>query len=159
MKKILIIDCEKQPDLITNHYYTAAMTEPLGLMYIESYLQNHGVDVKFIRQPYDNKKFDSINQADIVGISGLTHTWPTMLDVARRVRELNPKAIIVAGREHAACAPEMVLNCPEFDLVIAGEGESGLLALAKGKPFSKVPGAIYRDREGNISYIKRTQNV
>jgi len=98
--------------------------------------------------------------ADVIGISGLTYAWPTMLEAARLVRCENRNAIIVAGREHASCSPESVLDKEEFNLVITGEGEMGLLALAEGKPWSQVPGAVYRSqRDSTLRYVPRTDRL
>ena len=133
MRNVLLIDCEQRPVRTTSHYYSASMTEPLGLLYLEAFLANSGVDVTVLRHPLDQRSLDLIRKADIVGISGLTYTWHVMLETARTVRSLNPNATIAAGREHATCTPEMVLSHIEFDIVIAGEGEKGM-ALDRGEP-------------------------
>jgi len=159
MKSIVLIDSEHVPSHLTSHYYSTSMTEPLGLLYLESFLVHHGVDVAVLRYPLTSEDWQRVCAAEIVGISGLTYVWPTMLEVARSVRMRNPQAIIVAGREHASCCPELVLNHPEFDLVIAGEGELGLLALAQGTSWGKVPGAVYQDEDGALRRVSRGQRL
>lgn len=160
MRSIVLIDCERQPDRLTSHYYSATMTEPIGLLYLESFLTAHGVPVQVLRQPLSTNDITLIEDADIVGISGLTYAWPIMLEVARFVRKHNPNAIIVGGREHATCTPGSVLDKDEFDLVIAGEGEMGLLALAQGKPWCQVPGAVYRNQaDGALQYTLRPDRL
>lgn len=155
MRSVALIDCEHRPRHTTNHYYSASMTEPLGLLYLEAFLANHSVPVSVFRTPLTAEDWETVRTAHIVGISGLTYSWPVMLRLAKLMKGKNPCAIVVAGREHATCVPEEVLKHPEFDLVITGEGEKGLLALAQGLPYEEVPGAVFRGDKGALHQTDR----
>jgi len=151
MKSMVLIDVEKQPEFVTDHYYITSQTEPLGLLYLESFLSAHGVSVSVLKTPLTIIDWVEIKKADIVGLSALTYCWSEMKRLAKRIRKENPRALIVAGREHASLAPESVLNNDDnFDAVVMGEGEYSLLALAQGKDFKEIPGFVYKDVTGNI---------
>ena len=150
MKSIVFVDVEKQPDFVTDHYYVTSKTEPLGLLYLEAFLSNHGVPVYIAKVPLNFHDWQKITNADIVGLSGLTYCWRQMKELTKEIRIRNPKAFIVAGREHASLSPVSVLNNDDFDAVIVGEGEYPLLALCQGKDLKDIPSLVYRDRHGNI---------
>jgi radical SAM superfamily enzyme YgiQ (UPF0313 family) len=155
LKRVVLVDCEERPELVTSHYYAASASEPLGLLYLEAFLTSHGVKVDVLRQPLGERDWQTIEACGIVGLSGLTYVWPQMKSLAREVRCRNPEAIIVAGREHATCSPDEVLSETAFDLVIRGEGELGLLALAEGTPFEEIPGAVCRDGVEGLIRVPR----
>ena len=150
MKSIVLIDVEKKPDTITDHYYVISRTEPLGLLYLESFLEAHGVPVYVYKIPLTARDWKNIRKADIIGLSGLTYAWSEMRDLAAKIRRENSKAIIVAGREHASLSYETVLKDSNFDAVVIGEGEKSLLDLAEGKDFKDINSLVYRDDSGRL---------
>jgi anaerobic magnesium-protoporphyrin IX monomethyl ester cyclase len=70
------------------------------------------------------KKKIEDSKADVFGISfSFTPYFGQALEVARIVKEWDPKRIVVTGGAHASCDPEGVLKSPLVDYVILGEGE------------------------------------
>jgi radical SAM superfamily enzyme YgiQ (UPF0313 family) len=84
---------------------------------------------------------------DIVGISTMTASYGSALNVARCVRNYNPDVPIILGGVHPTALPEETLRQSEFDIVVRGEGEYVLLDLLEkinlGK-LSEVKGISYK---------------
>lgn len=135
--------------------YVAPFEPPLGLAYLSAYLKEKGESVELIDMQgsmMDSVELDKKLQntdADLVGISSMTPTFPAAIKVARIVREKLPAAKIVFGGVHPTLDPEGCLSYQEVDYVIRGEGEEaiyGLVQALKGEgSFAEVPGLCYRD--------------
>lgn len=150
MKYTVLIDVEKRPHIITDHYYVTSCTEPLGLLYLESFLKARGVPVYLCKIPLQEKDWNEVKRADIVGLSGLTYCWHSMSGLAEKIRKLNQKAVIIAGREHTSLAYDIVLKEPSFDAVVVGEGEYPLLALARADDLNNIKSLVYREPSGRL---------
>jgi radical SAM superfamily enzyme YgiQ (UPF0313 family) len=90
-----------------------------------------------------------------VGISYYTPLKCTVERVAELVREINRDIKIIAGAFHPTFCPEEVMQNPDIDFVIRGEGEIPLLSLVKelkkaSPKWETVPGIYYRDRDGQV---------
>lgn len=93
---------------------------------------------------------------DVVGLSGMTFQFGTLLRVARFIRSRDANIKVVAGGYHATLMAEEITACaqsPPLDFLVRGEGEgtfSELLSeMEKRDPdFSRVPGLSYR--EGSV---------
>jgi anaerobic magnesium-protoporphyrin IX monomethyl ester cyclase len=91
------------------------------------------------------------SKADVFGISScFTPYHGEALEVARIIKEWDPKKIVVMGGAHVSCDPEGVLKSPFVDYVVLGEGEirfSLLLEqIKKGRieNFTEIDGIGYR---------------
>lgn len=91
------------------------------------------------------------SKADVFGISSnFTPYHGEALEVARIIKEFNPKKIVVMGGSHVSADPEGVLRSPFVDYVIMGEGEFRFPLLIEGiergnfKVASEVDGIGYR---------------
>ena len=70
------------------------------------------------------KKKIEDSKADVFGISSsFTPYHGEALEIARIVKEWDPKKIVVMGGAHVSCDPKGVLKSPLVDYVILGEGE------------------------------------
>lgn len=103
------------------------------------------------------KLTDFVSQTDpmAVGISYYTPLRYTVERVAGLIREIDRDIKIIAGAFHPTFCPEEVMQNPDVDFVIRGEGEIPLLRLVqelkKGSPeWERVPGIYYRDGEGRV---------
>jgi radical SAM superfamily enzyme YgiQ (UPF0313 family) len=93
--------------------------------------------------------------AFLVGISSLFTAYSRMaLQVARTVKQQLPEATVVLGGHHPTALPEAVMAEPAVDVVLRGEGEAGLPALARalctGSPLDDVPGIVFRRSDGSL---------
>jgi anaerobic magnesium-protoporphyrin IX monomethyl ester cyclase len=103
------------------------------------------------------KLSDAVKQANprAVGIAYLTPLKCIVERVAGLVKEVNPDIKIVVGSFHPTFCPEEVMQNPDIDFVIRGEGEIPLLHLVKeikkdAPKWEAVPGIYYRDRDGQV---------
>ncbi|MBU0728251.1 MAG: B12-binding domain-containing radical SAM protein, partial [Proteobacteria bacterium] len=86
---------------------------------------------------------------DIVGISSLfSPYYREVLRTARAVKNSCPQATVIVGGSHVSCAPEMMLEDPDIDFIIRGEGERPLVEFLKawkaGAGFESVPNLGYK---------------
>jgi anaerobic magnesium-protoporphyrin IX monomethyl ester cyclase len=77
---------------------------------------------------------------DIVGITFRTPQWMQARRLARVARNLLPGALLVAGGPHASSLPAHTIEEAGFELVVQGEGEAPLVALADGLDPRGIPG-------------------
>ena len=118
---------------------------PVGLLAIAEYLSRRGWEPKLLRLPVIARMraqsrggmlslddWDAIlrialerHPARVVGIQcHWTHYAEGALDVAERIRRLDPSRFIVLGGVHAAALGRRLLaECPALDGVVMGEGE------------------------------------
>ncbi|MDD2714951.1 MAG: radical SAM protein [Candidatus Wallbacteria bacterium] len=85
---------------------------------------------------------------EFIGFTGMTYQARRALALASAVKKRFPEKRTVFGGVHASLNPGILLENPELDFVISGEGEEPLLSLLSGNPDH--PG-IYRIREGKVS--------
>jgi radical SAM superfamily enzyme YgiQ (UPF0313 family) len=93
-------------------------------------------------------------QAKVIGFYTICNSFITVVELARRIREGDPQAIIVFGGPHATVTAEACLReLPFVDAVCCGESEKSILPLMRtlidGGDLSAVPGIAFR-REGSI---------
>jgi len=119
-------------------------TEQLGLSQLSAILkaQGHQTDIAFaaslfhdrfnLELPWLSPYFDDTKEVyksleyqkpDIIAYSPLTSTYQWMLDIARNAKQMNPNVINVFGGVHASALPDLVINRPEIDYVVVGEGD------------------------------------
>ncbi|HEY5555530.1 B12-binding domain-containing radical SAM protein [Acetobacterium sp.] len=140
--------------------YVAPFEPPLGLAYLTAYLKQRGENVELIDM--QGSMMDSVelakrveaSNADLVGITSMTTTFPAAIKVARIVRAKLPHSQIVLGGVHPTLDPEGTLSFEEVDFVIRGEGEeaiAGLVKALKGQgSFEEVDGLCYRGAENVV---------
>lgn len=130
---------------------------PLGILYMASVLQNHGIEVSALDQAAERYSLkDTVNwvkkeDPDILGFSTLTSSSRTAALIAKEVKEENPNITTVFGNFHATFNAERILaNYPYVDIIVRGEGEETSLELAKclekGNPLKTVLGITFRNK-------------
>ena len=129
-----------------------ALTEPLGISYIASYIESKGYNVSIIdalAEGFENRIItkNSIRfglsetqiiekikyyNPDIVGISIMfTSFSQDAHDLAKLIKKINNKIIVVLGGAHASVAPKNILKDKNIDIVVIGEGEETFLEIIK----------------------------
>lgn len=96
-----------------------------------------------------------VSGALLVGIAAMFTAYSDMaLAVARIVKASLPDCTVVLGGHHATALPAAVMAEPAVDLVLRGEGEVSLPALAvalkSGADLAGVPGIVLRNADGSL---------
>lgn len=91
--------------------------------------------------------------ADLVVFDVQTPFWSSVDACARAVQRLQPNVLTAAGGRLATLCPDEVLTfCEAIDVVLIGEAETSVEALAGGAACAAIPGLAFRENGG----IRRT---
>ena len=144
MTRILLINPAKDVPLLD----WAMRYPPLGLMSIAALLEDHEVEILDLKvdQLSEEHIRKKMSYADIVGISVLTPSVDYALELCRLAKQYN--CLTVLGGVHPSMDPQLVNN-PEVDIVVRGEGEFSFKEFANGKSHKNIAGISYVD-EGKI---------
>ena len=143
-KSRVIAPPEAMDDLAA--FYGRADQSPFGLFHHYRYygysLEHLGLQIK-------------ASGAFLVGIASLFTAYSDMaLAVARTAKASQPGCTVVLGGHHPTALPAVVMAETAVDLVLRGEGEVGLPALAtalrSGGSLAGVPGIVYRNPDGSL---------
>ncbi|MGD9192567.1 MAG: radical SAM protein, partial [Desulfobacterales bacterium] len=94
--------------------------------------------------------------AFLVGIASLFTPYVNeAIETAERVKAYHPECKVVIGGHHATVLPQSIMQSPEVDFVLRGEGEVGMPLLAaavkSGLPPDEVPGIVNRKPDGSLN--------
>jgi anaerobic magnesium-protoporphyrin IX monomethyl ester cyclase len=148
MKKIVLV----------NPPYAKGITRhaPLGICYIASELERNNYDVSFIDMESGNISIDDTaervisEQPSVVGFACMTPQYPTMLQVARRIKSRKKEAITVFGGPHVSALANEAVSSDGIDFCIKGEGEFAMVRLVQ---------AIERNNQPNIRGVISKQSM
>jgi anaerobic magnesium-protoporphyrin IX monomethyl ester cyclase len=127
---------------------------PMGLMYIAAVLEESGNKVKIIDALLE--KLDQIDLSrriinfnpDIVGITTDSANFLESLKVAKLAKN-SLNAVVVMGGPHVTVMPDEVIQYPEVDIAVIGEGEYTMLdivqRLDKGKSLKGCKGTWIKE--------------
>lgn len=92
---------------------------PNGIAYLASYIKhyNHVEDVYI--EVYSDKLME--RKPDVVGISTISQTFNKVKDLAKSIKEYNPKIKVIVGGPHITSLPETMTKY--MDVAVLGEGE------------------------------------
>ncbi|MGA3112528.1 MAG: radical SAM protein [Candidatus Bathyarchaeia archaeon] len=126
---------------------------PLGLAYIGAALEKNAFQVEIydnylLERPIDEVKSEIKKRSpEIVGITCNSLAYGRCVELAKAVKEVSPSSRVVVGGPHASYMPQTILDHPEIDYVIIGEGERAIVQLAssitkgeKSKAAAQIPG-------------------
>jgi radical SAM superfamily enzyme YgiQ (UPF0313 family) len=136
---------------------TQSCLPSLGLGYIASVLEKEGIRVKIVDtqaegislEEFPKRLRNDNNPYEFIGITAVSSTLNTALEMARICKQVFTKSKIVLGGVHPTVLPEEVLASEFVDYVIRGEGEYTFLQLAHGKKVNEILGLSYK-MNGNI---------
>jgi len=109
----------------------------LGPITLASILHERGVPVAIYNENVSGSLLENpaayadICSADVVGISIMTPTASRGYELARAIKRDSPGAVVVFGGVHATFMPQEALSYG--DVVVRGEGESVIEAIARGE--------------------------
>ncbi len=133
--------------------------QPLGILYLASYLRSNNFSVKLIDAECENLSNEQILnictsfKTDIYCISTTTVVFSKAISLAEYIKEYTPDIPVVVGGPHISGDPINSMKHTCFDIGVIGEGEATLLEIANsyrnGKTLDNINGIIYR-RNGEI---------
>jgi len=133
--------------------------QPLGLCSIAAELKKRGfanitgIDLSIASEKEITRK---LMNSDLIGISITTKFLPEAASLIRRIKAVNPRAIVVTGGAHPTLFPEEMVEKYGADYTVAGEGEFALPELVKAvaendiNNLKDIGGLYYRDGSGQI---------
>ena len=154
-------------------------TPSLGLAYVAGYARKRGYECEIVDAVADGldrywrvpgreqllaqgldfqQTIDRIPaDSEVIGITTMfSAEWPVQRDFIAALRKRLPRALLVAGGEHATALTEFSLrDCPALDVCVRGEGEHTFVelldAVRLGKDIGSNVGHIgYRTADGEI---------
>ncbi len=158
--KIVLVKCryfDKEAQTFWTH-----VLPPHGLAILASCVMREGhtcaiYDMEALRASWrDLRKYLLKEKPDVVGFEVQTPLFHKAQHGAKVVREVLPKALLLAGGAHTFLEPEHTLReIPEVDYVLRGEAEFTLPLFLKrygegkrGGELTDIDGCCYREREG-----------
>jgi len=141
---------------------------PLGLHYLAAMLKKHDFKVTildFEKDLVDESQRVAIlkdSPSELFGITSVTYTRFQAIDIARDIKTIYPKSVVMVGGVHFRFVAEETLHhVKEIDIVCIKEGENVILdvarAIASGKRVEEmddVPGIVFR-KDGQIVRTNR----
>lgn len=137
------------------------VTPPLGVLYLAAYIRSKfDADLRVVNQRLENCSADELtrraleHKADIIGLSCATTSAYQLKPITEAVRQALPNALIVLGGAHASAAKAGALEGAAADAAVPGEGELTFEHIIRvwldGGDFSRIPGLIWRDHNGEV---------
>jgi anaerobic magnesium-protoporphyrin IX monomethyl ester cyclase len=109
---------------------------PLGLSYVAGALEKAGFQVQMLDNYLQKKPIEEVKayvkqlNPELVGITCSSATYHKCVETAAAIKEVLPNCKVVAGGWHPSYMPDSMLQHPEIDYVIMGEGERAMVELA-----------------------------
>ena len=134
-------------------YVKITEAQPLGLLYIGKVLENEGHDVElvdFLAEDYYEEKLKKfLYSKDVVGISLDSYSFSEAAQIAKTIKKIDKNIILMIGGPHCSFYPEKsLIDIPEADISIEGEGEQAIKYIARAldgdKSLSEISGIKYR---------------
>ena len=128
---------------------------PLGLGYVAASLRRAGVAVDILDAKLEELELSvaadrlAKSEADIFGLTAMTHEVTDAAKLAARIKDAHPKATTIIGGCHAIALPVKTLTeFDAFDVARSGEGEETICEIVRklsdGRSLAGVRGAVYR---------------
>lgn len=149
-----------------NNSFSGQSYLPYAAALLQTYVQKKACDPEkylFLPSIYKRTKIseivDGLKSADIVGFS--TYVWNAQisLEVARRLKSINPKIFIIFGGPHVPDFSEEFLRENQcVDICVHNEGEATFLALLEASTkddLASLEGISFLDSSNN-QYVKTT---
>ncbi|HKZ88122.1 MAG TPA: radical SAM protein [Candidatus Bathyarchaeia archaeon] len=117
-------------------WYLGRKFPPLGLSYVAAALEKAGFEVQvldnyLLKLPIaDVKNLVKKLNPEIVGITCSSATYHKCVETAAAIKEVALSCKVVVGGWHPSYVPESMLDHPEIDYVVMGEGERAMIELA-----------------------------
>ncbi|MFH1736132.1 MAG: radical SAM protein [bacterium] len=123
--------------LIRPHSDVPSCAPPLGLLYLTSYLREHGGDHEVEILDARLKEWDddrcekaiAASKADLVGVTAFSMESPQAHELAARTKKVLPQATFIVGGPYATSDYMQALEDPNIDIAVIGEAERSFTQL------------------------------
>ena len=142
--------------------------ENLSIRYLASSLQakRHETTLAVFNSADDVEAVaEQAGEAEIVGLSVCFQSRAQeFLALARRIKQLHPGKLIVAGGHYASCAAQPLLeHHPELDMIVIHEGEQTLVEILAAAAnlkddLPKITGIAYRE-DGQVRFTPQRRTL
>jgi anaerobic magnesium-protoporphyrin IX monomethyl ester cyclase len=156
-------------------WYLGKKLPPLGLSYVAGALEKAGFQVEVLDNYMLKKPLQEVQELvkklspEIVGITCGSATFRRVVETSKGIKEVCPTCKIVVGGWHASYVPDSILELPDVDYVVMGEGEHAMVQLAsslirgKGDAIPLIAGVGYKTGERIVKnapeFIKNLDDV
>lgn len=109
---------------------------PLGILYLATKLQDQkriSASICDLSGVPEDKWQENLEEADVYAFSTYSVTYHRTLKIRDLAKEINPKALTIAGGPHVSALPEESIS--DFDIIIVGEAEIVLSRLIETLPY------------------------
>lgn len=134
-----------------------SITPPLGLATLAAVIEQFGGEADIIDAQALNlsqselaEKLTQNGDYDYIGLTATTPEIDNAIAIASLVRRIFPKSKIIFGGVHATIFHMELLTNRYCDLVVRGEGEQAVQALAEQRAIKDIPNLSWRTDNGNI---------
>ncbi len=130
---------------------------PAGLGYLSEYLERENILHEIIDTGAGYSHEDVLekirsSKPELVGFSLNSICFPKSFELIRKAKEMFPQVAVVVGGPHVSTRQDAILEENALiDFVITKEGEIPLALLCKGEPLERIPGLIWRGKDGKIN--------
>jgi radical SAM superfamily enzyme YgiQ (UPF0313 family) len=105
------------------------------------------------------KKNIRIESPDVVLINFYTFQYESAIKIAKIIKKINKKILVIASGMHPTIVPEDTIKIPYFDIVIKGEGDYTILDIVKtlmnNKSLKSVKGIYFRKGKRIVKTLTR----
>lgn len=180
MKKYRILLINPPNSIPKNSDFIINLFQPLGLAYIAASLEKNNYPVEIfdtLALGFDQEKITSSRKIigldyqtikrkiidyhpDVIGIATpFSFQSPEAHQLAKVIKKINQKIIIIAGGSHATIQPEDILKDKNFNYLIRGEGEYAIVELLNrlknNRSIKNISGLSYLDKKGKFIHNSR----
>ena len=143
--------------LVNSHFNGRSEIPPLGLQYIAAPLLDAGLTVSILDldimgpDAHDRVLLETLRQCNprIIGVTSLSNSFASARRIFRIAKAFQPRIMTVLGGIHATViSDDLLLNNPDIDVIVRGEGEMTFAELVRqyldGKSLGGIQGISYR---------------
>ena len=144
------------PHYKSKYKFIGVIAPPLGIGYMAAMLERNNIPVDILDASALDLTYQEIEQEllerkpDLVALTALTPTIGTALETAAVVKKILPNTIVAIGGYHPTFTYNEIIENPNIDIVIRGEGENTIVELAQAlennTDLSNIDGLVFKDK-------------
>lgn len=127
--------------VLTNTKMGERTCPPFNLCSLAGSNTNSQIDVRVLDSQLigDNETLEWIKSINpkIVGITDSSPTHPSVIRMAKSIKDTNPDTLIVLGGKHPTLFPEEILEDDSIDFIVSGEGEDAWKLITESAQLNK----------------------